>query len=198
MFLSRRAFLVIFSVLFCSFRSISADAPAKPPKTKPWDKLENVKFKGGRYDDGDSFHVIAEDGRELILRLYFVDTCEEEAVYADRIRDQAAYFGVTPERVKELGHEAAAFTRKQLEKPFTVWTRWHKALGRSKQDRYYATIITAGGKPLAEELVRNGLARIYGTRTVTHDTKSSSDYRSVLEKAEAAAKAAKSGGWRHQ
>ena len=113
-------YFLCFVVALIAFPLFAADAPAKPPKTKPWDKLENVKFKGGRYDDGDSFHVIAEDGRELILRLYFVDTCEEEAVYADRIRDQAAYFGVTPERVKELGHEAAAFTRKQLEKPFTV------------------------------------------------------------------------------
>jgi endonuclease YncB( thermonuclease family) len=47
-------------------------------------------YKPQRWDDGDSFHVILPDQTELIFRLYFVDTPEEERVYADRIADHAA------------------------------------------------------------------------------------------------------------
>jgi endonuclease YncB( thermonuclease family) len=43
-----------------------------------------------RWNDGDSFHVILPDKKEVIFRLYFVDTPEEERVYADRIAEQAA------------------------------------------------------------------------------------------------------------
>ena len=77
-----------------------------------------------------------------------------------------------------------------------IWTRWHKALGRSKQDRHYATIITADGKDLAEDLVRNGLARIYGTRTVTYDTKTSKQFLAALQKIEDSVKETPTGGWR--
>jgi len=139
--------------------------------------------------------VTLEDGNELILRLYFVDTPEEEKVYADRIRDQAAYFGISEEAVMALGHKASAFTKDILSKPFTVQTRWHKALGRSAQHRWYCQIITADGKDLAQELVRNGLARIYGTRTILPDNRDSKTYIAELKLIEEEAKAAKRGGW---
>jgi hypothetical protein len=63
-----------------------------------------------------------------------VDTCEEEKIYADRIRDQGAYFGIGDDETK--------------------------ALGRSKQDRWYGMLITADGKDLARELVRYGLGEL--------------------------------------
>ena len=168
---------------------------AKAPKGKPWFTLKNVAYKPQRWDDGDSFHVTLEDGNELILRLYFVDTPEEEKVYADRIRDQAAYFGISEAEVMAVGHQASAFTKKELSKPFTVQTRWHKALGRSNQPRWYSQIITADGKDLAEELVRNGLARIYGTKTVLPDGRDSKTYIIALQALQEEAKAAKGGGW---
>jgi len=138
---------------------------------------------------------MTEEGNELVLRLYFVDTPEEEKVYMDRIEDQAAYFGVSENTVIKLGHEASAFTRRLLEKPFTVQTRWHRALGRSKQERWYCVIITADGKDLAEELVRNAYARIYGTRTILWDGRTSAEYNLRLMELGLAAKAAGLGGW---
>ncbi len=125
-----------------------------------------------------------------------MDTCEEEKVYADRIRDQGAFFGVPPERVLELGHEAKAFTQTLLARPFTVLTRWHKALGRSKQDRYYCTILTADGKDLAQELIAHGLARIYGTKTELWDGRTSKDYNDTLQTLQTTAQQTKLGGWR--
>jgi hypothetical protein len=50
----------------------------------------------------------------VIFRLYFVDTPEEERVYADRIAVQAAYFGISPNAAVELGHEAGEFTKQAL------------------------------------------------------------------------------------
>ena len=191
--LSRRRLLTVWlAVLWLgsSFPSFTKASPAKP-----WYTLENVSYKPQRWDDGDSFHCTLEDGNELILRLYFVDTPEEEKVYADRIRDQAAHFGISEEAVMALGHKASAFTKEILAKPFKVQTRWHKALGRSKQDRWYCQIITADGKDLAQELVRNGFARIYGTRTFLPDNRDSKTYIAELKVIEEEAKAAKRGGW---
>jgi endonuclease YncB( thermonuclease family) len=195
--ISRRPFL--FALLSLILAPLCAQEPAAKPKApaaKQWEKLENVTYKPQRYDDGDSFHVLTADGKELIFRLYFVDTCEEEKVYADRIRDQAAYFGIDEEQTKALGHTASAFTRKVLEKPFTVMTRWHKALGRSKQDRFYCMILTAEGKDLAELLVANGLARVYGTKITLWDGRLSKDYVKKLEAIEAEAKNRAVGGWK--
>jgi hypothetical protein len=42
--------------------------------------------------------------------------------------------------------------------------------------RYYAFVFTADGSDLAELLVRNGLARIYGTRTPLPDGRDSRTY----------------------
>ena len=76
-----------------------------------------------RWNDGDSFHVILPDRKEVIFRLYFVDTPEEESVYADRSAEQAAYFGITPDAAIQIGCEASEFTKQALTKPFTIYTR---------------------------------------------------------------------------
>ncbi len=62
----------------------------------------------------------------------------------------------------EIGHEASEFTKRALGKPFTIYTRWRRALGRSAIWRYYAIVVTADGRDLNELLVSAGLARIYG------------------------------------
>jgi len=133
---------------------------------------------------------------EIVARLYFVDTPEAETAYRDRIAEQAAYFGITKEQAVDIAHEAAAFTEKQLAAPFTVWTRWNSALGRSALGRVYCVILTKEGDDLAELLVANGLARIYGVKTVLYDGRDSQEYLAHLGKLETKAKAAKIGGWR--
>ena len=102
-------------------------------------------YKSQRWNDGDSFHVLLPDQKEVVFRIYFVDTPEEERVYADRIAEQAAYFGISADAVLEVGKEASEFTRRALAKPFTIYTRWRRALGRSANWRYYAIIVTADG-----------------------------------------------------
>ena len=65
------------------------------PPAQPFQRLDGCVYKSQRWNDGDSFHVLLRDQKEVIFRLYFVDTPEEERVYADRIAEQAAYFGIS-------------------------------------------------------------------------------------------------------
>jgi endonuclease YncB( thermonuclease family) len=44
------------------------------PPAQPFQRLDGCAYKPQRWDDGDSFHVILPDQKELIFRLYFVDT----------------------------------------------------------------------------------------------------------------------------
>jgi endonuclease YncB( thermonuclease family) len=79
-----------------------------------------------------------------------------------------------------------------LAQPFTIYTRWRSVFGPT---RYYAMVVTPGGRDLNELLVSNGLARIYGTRTPLPDGQDSREYLAHLHALENEAKAAKRGGW---
>lgn len=186
--MSPRLLAALLSLVLC--------AQAAPP-AKPWQRIEGCQWKADRWNDGDSFHVVTGDeAREIVARLYFVDTPEAETAYRDRLNEQAAYFGISREQAIELAHEAAAFTQKTLAAPFTVWTRWRSALGRSALGRVYCIIITADGRDLNELLVERGFARIYGTRTALFDGGDSRAYLARLAELEAKAKEAKLGGWK--
>ena len=175
----------------------AAPTPKKAPAGKPWQRLDGCTWKADRWNDGDSFHVLTgSEPPEIVARLYFVDTPEAETAYRDRIAEQAADFGITKEQAVEIAHEAAAFTEKQLNAPFTVWTRWRSALGRSALGRNYVIIITADGRDLNELLVENGLARIYGTKTALYDGRDSRQYLARLAELEATAKRGRKGAWR--
>ena len=165
------------------------------PPAQPFQRLDGCVYKSQRWNDGDSFHVLLRDQKEVVFRLYFVDTPEEERVYADRIAEQAAYFGISADAALEVGKEASEFTKRALAKPFTTYTRWRRALGRSAIWRYYAIVVTADGRDLNELLVSAGLARIYGTRTPLPDGRDSREYLAHLHDLENEAKAAKRGGW---
>jgi DNA uptake protein ComE-like DNA-binding protein len=165
------------------------------------EKLTNVVLVANHpANDGDSFIVQAGD-RQLHLRLYFVD-CPETVVSTDadakRVRDQAGYFGLTNvAAVIEFGRAAQAFTAKALARPFTVYTAYANALGRSPTKRFYAFLVTGDGKDLAAELVENGLARAFGTKRSTPDGTSSTDMAERLHKLEAQALMKRVGAWQH-
>jgi endonuclease YncB( thermonuclease family) len=165
------------------------------PPAQPFQRLDDCVYKSQRWNDGDSFHVILPDRKEVIFRLYFVDTPEEEPVYADRIAEQAAYFGITPDAAIQIGRDASEFTKQALTKPFTIYTRWRRALGRSAIWRYYAIVVTGDGRDLNELLVSAGLARIYGTRTPLPDSRDSRTYLAHLHEVENEERTAKRGAW---
>jgi endonuclease YncB( thermonuclease family) len=145
-----------------------------------------------RVDRWRQFRCRLPDGRLETFRLYFVDTTESRP-RGKRSDEQTAYFGLTRADAIKLGEEAKAFNAAALQRPFTIQTRWRRVFGPT---RYYACVFTADGNDLAELLVRNGLARIYGTRTPLPDGRDSRSYLAALKGLEQQAKSAGLGGWR--
>src|SRR6266446_4780285 len=158
-----------------------------------WTKLEHCQLIPNPANDGDSFHVRA-NAKEYIFRLYFVDAPETDAENPARLVEQAKYFGISVPQVIEVGEAAKAFTREKLAEPFTVSTRMANAMGRSNTERFYAFVQTKEGD-LGEQLVANGLARIYGRRVTPPGASSSAAERQKLEGLKDEAKRRKVGGW---
>jgi competence ComEA-like helix-hairpin-helix protein len=136
-------------------------------------KFENCRLVEAGWSDGDSFPVKLPDGKEIVLRLYYVD-CNEVAAATEtdqrRVRDQSSYFGIDDHQVTlEFGRRAADELKKLLAKPFTVHTAFASAPGRSAKPRTYGFVTLSDGRDLGEVLVGEGLARSYGVRRNTPD-----------------------------
>lgn len=154
-------------------------------QAQEWERLKNCRLIENESNDGDSFHV-EHQGTEYIFRLYFADTPESEidSRVADRVAEQAAHFGVTQEESLKWGHAAKKFSEKALRRPFTVVTRFQKAMGASKLQRYYAVILPEDGNTdLAEMLVEAGLARAYGQVVDAPKGKGMADYKRMEKRA---------------
>ncbi|GBE35923.1 comE operon protein 1 [bacterium BMS3Bbin07] len=135
-------------------------------------KFSDARLINNPSNDGDSFLVEA-DGKTLHVRLYFVD-CPETSTSsksdARRVREQTRYFGLSnPARIIHFGNKAKTFVEGRLAKPFTVYTAFANAMGRSRKGRIYAFITTSDGNDLASLLVKKGLARTRGTGRKTPD-----------------------------
>jgi endonuclease YncB( thermonuclease family) len=144
-------------------------------------------------NDGDSFHVSA-GAKEYIFRLYFVDAPETDEMTPRRLVEQAKYFAITVPQAIEIGRAAKEFTRQKLSEPFTVFTRMSDAMGQSRIERFYAFVKTKEGD-LGEQLVRNGLARVYGFKAVPPGLKSVRAELAKLQQLENQARQEKIGAW---
>jgi endonuclease YncB( thermonuclease family) len=67
-------------------------------------------------------------------------------------RGPSGLFRKHPGKSAKLGEQAALYTKPALSGGFSVQTRWHKALGLSQEQRYYA-LVYVGKTDLAELLV---------------------------------------------
>jgi len=171
---------------------------ARPAPAADLQKFSNVQLIDNSANDGDSFLVKAGD-KTYHLRLYFVDcpeTLTSNRSDLERIREQTRYFGITDKaRIVYFGKEAKAFTEKALEKPFTIYTAFTSALGRSAGGRVYAFVTTAGGENLGELLIKNGLARNRGSGRKTPEGLSEKEMIARLKDLEDSAKLKKAGVW---
>ena len=127
--------------------------------------IENATLIEASFNDGDSFKVKA-NGKELHLRLYYVD-CPETTfgtkAERDRIIEQQYYFGLKEhETVIRFGKQATEYVKRVLSRPFTIYTSYAKAPGRSAIGRHYAFIKTHDGHDLGHLLIKQGLARAHG------------------------------------
>ena len=128
-----------------------------------WVKLEKVSYRSDPSNDGDSFHVAA-NGKSYFFRLYFVDCPETQTRLQDRIVEQSQIFGIAAKSVPKMGKDAEDFTKDRLKKTFTVWTEWMDAQGDSQMPRFFAFVMDSEGRDLAQDLVGNGYARIFGAQ----------------------------------
>jgi competence protein ComEA len=161
--------------------------------SKDWIVLENCRLIVNPANDGDSFHASVGE-KEYIFRLYVVDAPETDEMNPRRSVEQAKYFAITVPQAIEVGRVAKEFTREKLSGPFTVFTRMSDAMGRSKLERFYAFVQSKDGD-LGEQLVRNGLARIYGHKAAPPGFSSSRAELQKLQQLEDEAKREKIGGW---
>ncbi|MEC4686214.1 MAG: helix-hairpin-helix domain-containing protein [Nitrospirota bacterium] len=161
--------LVIKSLLLTSILMFAGVALSQAAELQ---KFSDARLINNPANDGDSFLVKA-DGKTLHVRLYFVD-CPETSTSsksdARRVREQTRYFGLSnPARIIHFGNKAKTFVEGRLANPFTLYTAFASAMGRSSSGRVYAFITTSDGNDLASLLVKKGLARTRGTGRKTPD-----------------------------
>lgn len=136
-----------------------------------WEKLEDCQFLEGTFSDGDSIEA-EYGGKKYLFRLYFVDAIEGFPKAKARRAGQAKYFGLTSAEADaqavQIANAAADFTKAQLQKPFTVYTRWDKVNPKDENSSLRAFVTTSGGDDLSTKLVSEGLALILsGSRSTT-------------------------------
>jgi len=180
--------LIAVSVL----SSATVDVSARD-HSKDWVVLRDCRLIPNPANDGDSFHVSAGE-KEYLFRLYLVDAPETDEMTPHRLVEQAKYFDITVPQAIEVGRAAKDFTQEKLSQPFTVITHMSDALGQSRLERFYAFVETKEGD-LAEQLVRNGLARSYGFKTAPPGLTSSRIEVEKLQQFEDEAKRDKIGAW---
>ena len=182
---------------------LACAAPSDASAAKKWREYTDCQMIPNPANDGDSFHVKAGNikSKTYLFRLYFTDTPESESSLPERLQEQADYFGMdNPMDVVKVGKDAVKFTEKFLEDGnFTVYSRLSDALGRSAKDRDYAMVLNSAGQDLGTELVRNGLARVYGQGTDLSDLdaykRDADAWFRRLRQAEVEAKKEKRGAW---
>ena len=183
--------------LACLLLLVLTGAPHSPSAAE-LETLEHAVLVDADMNDGDSFRVSA-GGRELHLRLYYVDCPETtfgSAAELERIRDQQHHFGLAdPHDVVRFGERATRFVRQVLSEPFSIHTGYAWAPGRSASGRYYAFVETHDGRDLAHLLVREGLARVHGKTRPAPAGRSSRQVLEELEDLRALAMLRRSGIW---
>jgi DNA uptake protein ComE-like DNA-binding protein len=161
--------------------------------SKDWIVLNNCRLIPNPANDGDSFHA-SVGPKEYIFRLYMIDAPETDEMNPARLVEQAKYFGITVPQAIEVGQAAKEFTREKLSEPFTVFTRMSDAMGHSRVERFYAFVQTKEGD-LGEQLVRNGLARLFGFKAAPPGLENSRIESEKLQQLEDEARQEKIGGW---
>jgi len=160
-----------------------------PAHARDWETWENCRLATREYYDGDSFHV-TKGGKDKIFRLYAVDTAETSAEHPERMEEQQKFFRAEESEIFAAGKKATEFTRRLLQKPFTVETQWVDAKGSSRDQRYFAKITLADGSDLGVRLLEAGLARSYGMREGL-----SGAYLAQVDRAQAEARRKRLGLW---
>jgi len=166
-----------------------------------WEKLEDCQLLEGTFSDGDSIEA-EYGGKKYLFRLYFVDAVESFPKAKARRAGQAKYFGLTSTEADaqavQIADAASEFTKAQLQKPFTVYTRWDKVNPKDANSSLRAFVTTSAGDDLSTKLVSEGLALVLsGSRSTTDHPEGKSVDATLrdLRRAETEAHIAGRGAW---
>lgn len=111
-----------------------------------------------RIVDGDTIRVAFPDGSQETVRILGIDT-PEKTVDGN---DPGKFDGASDARLLALwGEEAAQYTTGRLDGPDITITTDRAAGTRDRYGRILAYITLPDGSDLGEELVEQGLARVY-------------------------------------
>ena len=181
--------------------------PAARAAGNDWETLEDCTHIPNWGNDGDSFHIRCptlkhDPEKRKVFRLCYVDTPETDDSLAERVETQREYWDLPDAKtVIKLGKAATEFTDNWLKgKKIRVHTQWEDAQGRTAAGRSFALLETDDGD-LGYELVKNGLARVYGRGPELtglggpYKGFSANAWWAHLRKAEAEAKHARRGCW---
>ena len=157
-----------------------------------------------RGNDGDSFRVAFPDGREKVLRLYFVDAPESAVrTYRNgetnekRLDYQARDLGgLSREEVLAIGKEAKTAVRDLLSAaPFTAATKGQEVFDSGRIYSFVLVTSDDGERYLHELLVERGLVRIYTEGARLPDGTSRMEQEKRLRSLERDAKGSGRGAW---
>lgn len=167
--------------------------PLVQAEQKPLETIKGCTFAPYKWADGDSFQIATPSGEIHTVRLYCVD-CLELHLGGDRnrvrLREQRRYFGITDAGMNEdesvdiaisLAKEAADFTAKCLQRPFTLHTRYADGGGDANFKRILGFITLSDGRDLGSMLVKQGLARAKGTNSAMPNGISLVETKGMLE-----------------
>ena len=157
-----------------------------------WEAITPVSHDEDAFTDGDSIPIITEN-ETFIINLYFIDAPETNDRYADKINEQATYWGRTVEETIAAGKAAGEFVSNNIAEGFVVQTRRAK-IGGGGDPRFYG-MIKVGDRYLSELLVEAGLARVKGKTHELADGTSAAAFLDKLRALEREASTAKVGAW---
>ena len=106
--------------------------------------------------------MVDHNGQKYALHIYWVDAPESTSGKLRLLQEQARYFSIPEAQVTDSGQLAKRVTRNFLRGEFTVHTKWKDARGAGSSGKSYYAVFEKDGEYLSQELVAQGLARIYG------------------------------------
>lgn len=156
----RAALLLLVLAAFCLAAGCSTDTGS--PGGSPLPPGETDTATVTRTIDGDTVHLSFSDGRTETLRILGIDTPEMTL----EGNDPGKFSGITDlEYLSIWGEEAAAYTNEKLTGKVVTISYDPAAGSRDTYGRLLATIILPDGTNHGEDLIRQGLARVFTPET---------------------------------
>jgi len=152
---------MVRTFLIAAFLCIFCQLHGEEGNSQTWETLKNCRLVQAPLNDGDSF-MVDHNGQKYALRIYWVDAPESTSGDLRLLQEQARYFSIPEAQVTDSGQLAKRVTRNFLRGEFTVHTKWEDARGAGSSGKSYYAVFEKDGEYLSQELVAQGLARIYG------------------------------------